>query len=215
MADGAQKIVAAVGEGQHEAMASSSTRTPGSSSRASPAGRARSTPSGCMRVRHEGGRRRHARQGRRRVRRQVPVFDTVAEAVKETGANATMIFVPPPVAADAILEAADAGHRARRLHHRGHPGRRHGAGAPRARLAGQAERASIGPNCPGVITPGECKIGIMPGHIHKPGNVGVVSRSRHADLRGRLAAHARSASASRPASASAAIRSTAPTSSTC
>jgi len=103
-----------------------------------------------------------------------PLFNTVAEAVARTGANATMIFVPPAGAADAIMEAADAGIAVIIAITEGVPV----LDMARAMrfLQGRPCRL-VGPNCPGVITPGECKIGIMPGYIHKPGPVGVISRS--------------------------------------
>jgi len=104
----------------------------------------------------------------------IPIFDTVEQARKETGANATVIYVPPPFAADAILEAVAAGIELVICITEGVPVldmvkvKRYMRGGP---------SCLIGPNCPGVITPGECKIGIMPGYIHKAGNIGVVSRS--------------------------------------
>jgi succinyl-CoA synthetase alpha subunit len=105
---------------------------------------------------------------------KVPIFDTVHEARRETGCNATMIFVPAPFAADAILEAADAGVELIVCITEGIPVM--DMMRVKEGLRGQASRL-IGPNCPGIITPGECKIGIMPGYIHRPGDVGVISRS--------------------------------------
>jgi len=105
----------------------------------------------------------------------LPVFDTVADAVNETGAEATMIYVPAAFAADAVLEAADAGIRVIACITEGIPVL--DMLKVKSALASYPDTYLIGPNCPGIITPDECKIGIMPGSIHKKGKVGIVSRS--------------------------------------
>jgi len=105
---------------------------------------------------------------------KVPIFNTVSDAVKAEGANAALIFVPPPFSADAILEAADAGVAVIVCITEGIPAR--DEARVKAAIKASGSRL-IGPNCPGIITPGECKMGIMPGYIHKAGRVGVVSRS--------------------------------------
>src|SRR6266849_5124048 len=104
----------------------------------------------------------------------IPIFDTVEQARRATGANATVIYVPPPFAADAILEAVAAGIELVICITEGVPVLDM---VKVKRYVRESKSRLIGPNCPGAITPGECKIGIMPGYIHKPGDVGVVSRS--------------------------------------
>ncbi len=106
---------------------------------------------------------------------RIPIFDTVEDAVRETKADATMIFVPAPAAADAVMEAIEAGLKLIVVITEGIPAM--DMLKVKERLARAPETRLIGPNCPGIITPGECKIGIMPADIHAPGDIGVVSRS--------------------------------------
>ena len=113
-------------------------------------------------------------KGGTRWEEKVPIYNTVADAVQAQAADAALIFVPPPFAADAILEAAFAGVKLVVCITEGIPAR--DEARVKAGLRSTGARL-IGPNCPGVITPGECKMGIMPGYIHKPGRVGVISRS--------------------------------------
>ncbi|MDX9708752.1 MAG: succinate--CoA ligase subunit alpha [Trichloromonas sp.] len=104
----------------------------------------------------------------------IPVFDSMEEALRIAKANVSMIFVPPPAAADAILEAVESGIELAVCITEGVPIRDM---VMAKRIVGQSRTRLVGPNCPGLITPGECKVGIMPGYIHKPGKIGVVSRS--------------------------------------
>ena len=138
----------------------------------------------------------------------IPIFETVREAREKTGATVSVIYVPPPHAAAAIDEAVDAGLELVICITEGIPVR----DMIRTRYRMQGKKTIlVGPNCPGVITPDEIKIGIMPGHIHARGSVGIVSRSGTLPMR-RSPRRRRPASASRPASESAATRSTAPVS---